>query len=91
MALNRDCQFVPCVSYYTQTASDSKHKLGSTINILEKHQYAFEMLYIFIPEGGGTEKHSNETFLSQGLGGNVTNFARSHSGDRVCRARFGSS
>lgn len=91
VALNIDCQFVACVSYYTQTAWDSKHKLGSTINILEKRQYAFEMLYIFIPEGRGREKHSNETFLSQGLGGNVTNFARSFSGARVWRARFSSS
>lgn len=91
VALNIDCQFVACVSYYTQTAWDSKHKLGSTINILEKNQYAFEMLYIFIPEGGGREKHSNESFLSQSLGGNVSNFARFYSGAGVCRACFSSS
>lgn len=38
VTLNIDCQFVACVSYYTQTAWDSKLKLGSTINILEKRQ-----------------------------------------------------
>lgn len=76
MALNTDCQFVACVSYYTETAWDSKHKLGSTINNLEKCQYTFEMLYIFIPEGRGREKHSDKTFLCQGFGGNITNFAK---------------
>lgn len=91
VALNIDCQFVACVSCYTQTAWDSKRKLGSTITISEKRQYAFKMLYNFIPEGGGREKHSNETFLSWGLGGNVTNFAQSYSGARVCRACFSSS
>lgn len=91
VALNIDCQFVAWVSCYTQTAWDSKRKLGSTITILEKRQYAFKMLYNFIPEGGGREKHSNETFLSWGLGGNVTNFAWSYSGARVCRACFSSS
>lgn len=88
VSLNIDCQFVACVSYYTQAAQDSKHKLGSTINNLEKRQYTFETLYIFIPEGRGREKHSDKTFLSQGLGGNVTNFARSYWGARVYREPF---
>lgn len=86
VALNIDCQFAAWVSCYTQTAWDSKRRLGSTITILEKRQHAFKMLYNFIPEGRGREKHSNETFLSWGLGGNVANFAWSCSGARVCRA-----